>query len=160
MNIPRPWVLSTERTEWLIGKTRCNIFISRVVHQGIAYPLMWKMLDKKGNSNSDECMDLLDQFYIIFPDTELTYVCGDQEFICTQWLTYLLTGSVIPFRPRIRESGKIWDGTKMLPASIIFSHLQRSQIEVLSSRCWVWGRLVYHDWLASKRWRFISNYLF
>ena len=27
-----------------------------VVHQGVAYPLLWEMLDKKGNSNSDERM--------------------------------------------------------------------------------------------------------
>ena len=31
----------------------------------------------------------------------------------------------------------------MLPASVIFSHLQPGQTEVLSSRRWVWGRLVY-----------------
>lgn len=143
MNIPQPWVLSIDRTEWSFGKTRFNIFILGVVHQGIAYPLVWKMLDKKGNSHSDERMDLLERFQQIFPNAQVAYVCGDREFIGTQWLTYLLIEPVIPFRLRIRESDKIWDGTKMLPASVIFSHLQPSQAEILSSRRWVWGRLVY-----------------
>lgn len=88
-------------------------------------------------------MDLVDRFQQIFPNAQVAYVCGDREFIGAQWLTYLLIEPVIPFRLRIRESDKIWDGTKMLPASVIFSHLQRSQTEILSSRRWVWGRLVY-----------------
>ena len=67
MNIPQPWVLSIDRTEWSFGKNRFNIFILGVVHQGVAYHLMWTMLQKKGNSNSDERMDLFDKFRAIFP---------------------------------------------------------------------------------------------
>ena len=58
MNIPQPWILSIDRTEWSFGKTRFNIFFLGVVHQGIAYPLVWTILPKKGNSNSNERMDL------------------------------------------------------------------------------------------------------
>jgi hypothetical protein len=49
MKIPQPWVLSIDRTEWSFGQTRFNIFILGVVHQGVAYPLVWTMLEKKGN---------------------------------------------------------------------------------------------------------------
>ncbi len=58
MEIPQPWVLSIDRTEWSFGQTRFNILMLAVVQEGIAYPLFWEMLDKKGNSNSDERMDL------------------------------------------------------------------------------------------------------
>jgi hypothetical protein len=54
MDIPQPWVLSTDRTEWSFGQTRFNILFLGVVHEGVAYPLLWEMLDKKGNSNSTE----------------------------------------------------------------------------------------------------------
>ncbi len=44
----------------------------------MAYPLLWEMLDKKGDSNSTERMDLLDceasrrhRFQEIFPDAEV-----------------------------------------------------------------------------------------
>jgi len=81
MNIPQPWVLSIDRTEWSFGQTRFNIFMLGVVHQGIAYPIVWTMLPKRGNSNSDERMDLVEQFRAIFPDAEIAYLCGDREFI-------------------------------------------------------------------------------
>ena len=143
MNIPQPWVLSLDRTEWSYGNTRVNIFMLGLVYQGIAYPLVWKMLEKKGNSNSDERMDLLDRFQEIFPEARIAYVCADREFVGKRWLTYLLIDPVIPFRLRIRESEKISDGRRKLRASVIFAHLLPGQTEVLSSRRWVWGRLVY-----------------
>ena len=54
MDIAQPWVLSKDRTEWSFGKTRFNILMLGIVHHGVAYPVVGKMLDKKGNSSSDE----------------------------------------------------------------------------------------------------------
>lgn len=39
-----------------------------VVHNGVAFPLLWWMLDKKGNSNTDERIDLLEEFFEMFPE--------------------------------------------------------------------------------------------
>ena len=39
-----------------------------IVHEGVASPLLWTMVDKRGNSNSDERMDLMERFEILFPD--------------------------------------------------------------------------------------------
>lgn len=143
MNIPQPWVLSTDRTEWSFGQTRFNILMLGVVHNGVAYPLLWTMLDKKGNSNSDERMDLLDRFRQIFPDAEIAYLSGDREFVGKQWLTYLLIEPIISFRLRIKKSDRIGDGKKQLRASIVFANLKPGQTQILSGRRWVWGRLVY-----------------
>ncbi len=121
-----------------------------VVQEGVAYPLLWEMLEKKGNSNSDERMDLLDRFREVFPDAEIAYICGDREFIGQQWLTYLMIDPIIPFRIRIRETDQISDGQKRLAASIILAHLQPGQREILSGRRWVWGRLVYISALRLK----------
>lgn len=54
MNIPQPWVLSMGRTEWSLGLTRLNILMLGVVHHGVVIPLLWTMLDKKGNSDSQQ----------------------------------------------------------------------------------------------------------
>ena len=143
MEIPQPWVLSTDRTEWSFGQTRFNILMLGVVHDGVAYPLLWKMLDKKGNSNSEERMDLLDRFEEIFPNIQVAYISGDREFVGKQWLTYLLIEPTISFRLRIRHSDQISDGKKQLRASIIFANLKPGQTQTLSGRRWVWGRLVY-----------------
>ncbi len=70
-----------------------------VVHDGVADPLIWEMLEKKGNSHSEERMDLLPRFDKIFPDAQIAYICGDREFVGKQWLTYLLIEPQIRFRP-------------------------------------------------------------
>ena len=97
MALPEPWILSLDRTEWAFGQTRFNILMLAVVYEGVAYPLLWEFLDKKGNSNSEERMDLLDRFSPEFPDVEIAYICGDREFIGQSWLTYLLIEPMIPF---------------------------------------------------------------
>ena len=143
MDIPQPWVLSTDRTEWSFGEKRFNVLLLGVVHNGVAYPVVWKMLEKKGNSNSDERMDLLELFYYIFPNSKVAYLTGDREFVGKSWLWYLLLEPTIRFRLRIRESDRINDGRRQLRASIVFAHLQPGQTQILSGKKLVWGRLVY-----------------
>lgn len=143
MDFPQPWKLSLDRTEWSFGKIRFNILMLVIVHEGVGYPVMWDFLDKKGNSNTDERIDLIERFAKIFPDAEIDYLCGDREFIGKEWLSYLLIEPTIRFRLRMRETDKISDGRHCLSAKIIFAHLQPGQREVLSSPRWVWGRLVY-----------------
>ena len=143
INIPQSWILSIDRTQWSFGSTCFNIFVLGIIHNGIAFPITWIMLDKKGNSNSEERMDLLDQFWQIFPHAQVSFVCGDREFIGKDWLTYLMIEPMIPFRLRIKADHKIGDGQKSLPASIIFAHLQIGEHCVLSGKRWVWGRQVY-----------------
>ena len=139
MEIPQPWVLSLDRTEWSFGETRFNILLLGVVHNGVAFPVVWDFLEKKGNSNSDERMDLLDRFYSIFPDAKVSYLTGDREFIGQEWLTYLLLEPRIPFRLRIRNSDRIDNGRRQVRASIIFAHLQPGQTETLSGKKLIWG---------------------
>ena len=143
MKIPQPWVLSIDRTQWSFGTTCFNIFLLGIVHNGVAYPVAWTMLDKKGNSNSEERMDLFDKFQERFPDVQVAYICGDREFIGKKWLTYLMIEPTISYRIRIKSNQNIHDGQKSLKASIIFAHLEIGQWEVLSGKRWVWGRQVY-----------------
>ena len=151
MEIPQPWVLSVDRTEWSFGETRFNLLFLGIVHNGVAFPVVWDSLEKKGNSNSEERMDLLDRFYSIFPNAEVSYLTGgaaalasrDREFIGQEWLTYLLLEPKIPFRLRIRNSDKIDNGRRQLRASVIFAHLQPGQTQILTGKRFVWGRLVY-----------------
>ncbi|AUC60539.1 group IS10 transposase [Cyanobacterium sp. HL-69] len=143
MNIPQPWVLSIDRTQWCFGSTCFNIFVLGIVHKGVAFPITWTMLEKKGNSNSCERMDLLDQFWEIFPTAQVSYICGDREFIGKEWLTYLMIEPQIPFRLRIKADHKIGDGQKSLASSILFAHLRMGESQTLSGKRWVWGRQVY-----------------
>ena len=65
------------------------------------------MLDKGGNSNSNERMDLLERFEQIFPELKIAYISGEREFVGKEWLTYLLIELAISFRLRIKKSDRI-----------------------------------------------------
>ena len=46
-----PYQLSMDRTNWKFGKTDINILMLSVCYKGVAIPLIWKLLPKRGNSN-------------------------------------------------------------------------------------------------------------
>ena len=58
--------LSIDRTNWKFGQTNINIFMLGVTYKGVAFPLLFKMLDKRGNSNCKERIDLVNRFIKLF----------------------------------------------------------------------------------------------
>lgn len=54
-----PWYLTLDRTHWQFGKTEINFLVLGVAHQGMALPVMWTVLDKAGNSDTEERTALL-----------------------------------------------------------------------------------------------------
>jgi hypothetical protein len=88
--IPQPWTLSLDRTNWSFGSVHVNILMLGIVHEGVAFPLFWTMLDKRGNSNSDERIDLLERFERVFPNAKVRCLTGDREFVGKEWCSYLL----------------------------------------------------------------------
>jgi hypothetical protein len=46
MAIPQPWTSAIDRTDWKVGKIDHNILMLAVVHEGVAIPILWWMLDK------------------------------------------------------------------------------------------------------------------
>jgi len=53
------WLLCLDRTNWKFGTMNINILVLAVAYKGIAIPLLWIFLDKRGNSNSRERIALL-----------------------------------------------------------------------------------------------------
>jgi hypothetical protein len=143
MDIPQPWVLSIDRTTWEFGDTVINILMLGVVHNGVAFPLLWWMLDQKGNSNTDERLELLEEFFQVFPEVKVAYLTADREFIGSRWFEYLLEQAQVEFRIRLRQSDRLDDGRRCLKANIVFSHLQVNHHQVLRHRCQVWGHWVH-----------------
>jgi hypothetical protein len=107
-------IISIDRTNWQFGKTDINIFMLSVCYQGIAFPLLWKMLAKKGNTNTKERTELLEKFVKLFGKACIKAVVADREFIGKGWLKYLQQQR-IPFHIRIRDN--MWlhkpDGEKL-----------------------------------------------
>jgi hypothetical protein len=56
-----------------------------VVHEGIVFPLVGCLLDKRGNSNSDERMQLFNKFLELFGEREIACLTADREFVGKAW---------------------------------------------------------------------------
>lgn len=139
MRIPQPWVLSLDRTEWEFGSHHYNILMLGIVHEGVAFPVVWTMLDKQGNSNTEERINLVERLTRIFPHAEIAYLTGDREFIGRVWVSYLRLSPAVPFRFRLRCSDRIERGAESLKASVLFAHLPVGESQVLKGHCRVWG---------------------
>ncbi|WP_346293067.1 IS4 family transposase [Sphaerothrix gracilis] len=143
LKIPEPWVLSVDRTEWHFGSCVFNILVLGVVHQGVAIPLVWTMLEKPGNSNTLERMQLLSRFLERFGYIEIDYLTADREFVGQEWFSYLKAVPPTPIRIRIRENHCLFDGRRSLSAKTLFAHLQPSQQQVLRKQRRLWGHWLY-----------------
>ncbi|RMF64799.1 MAG: IS4 family transposase [Cyanobacteria bacterium J069] len=139
MGIGEEWVLSLDRTSWKFGDHWYNILTLGIVHEGVAFPVLWWLLDKQGNSNSDERMQLMETFHKWFPTAVVNYLCADREFIGQAWVRYLLLEPAVAFRLRIRGSDQIEHDGKVLAARVVFAHLQVGQSQRLKGTCRVWG---------------------
>ena len=59
-------VLTLDRTNWKFGETNIHILMPGVTHKGVEFPLLFSMLDKRGNSNWEERVRLIDRFIRLF----------------------------------------------------------------------------------------------
>jgi len=76
-----PYRLSLDRTNWKFGKTNINILMISVCHQGVGIPLIWTMLDKRGNSNEQERKALVNRYIKLFGNKSIESIGADREFI-------------------------------------------------------------------------------
>jgi len=54
--------LIMDRTNWKFGEVNINILMIGISYKNVAIPLIFKMLDKQGNSHIEECIALMEKF--------------------------------------------------------------------------------------------------
>ena len=127
-----PWRLTMDRTNWQLGRRDVNILMIGIVYRGIAVPLLWQMLDKRGNSNSQERISLLERFIGLFGADKIASLLADREFIGDGWLAWLQANGV-SFHIRIRSNIKIANARgHRVKAKELLRHLKPGQSRVLS----------------------------
>jgi len=100
-------VLVMDRTNWKFGNSNINILMLGVSYKNIAFPLMFRMLDKRGNSNISERIALIEDFIDCFGKECIDCILADREFIGEDWL-YYLNNNGIRYYIRIRNNFKIY----------------------------------------------------
>lgn len=138
-----PWVLTLDRTNWKFGKRNINILVLGIAYRGIAFPILWVLLPKRGNSNTGERIALMNRFLTVFSIGKIQCLTADREFLGQEWFSYLLEMN-ISFRIRIRENMYIANSTGIATkAKILFRHLAIGESQILDGRRLVDGSLVY-----------------
>jgi hypothetical protein len=89
LDIPRPWVVTLDRTEWHCAQARINLLVMGVAYKGAAIPILWTVLPKAGSTSFVERRALVDQFICLFGRESISYLCADREFHGKQWYQYL-----------------------------------------------------------------------
>jgi hypothetical protein len=105
--------LALDRTNWKYGKKNVNILVLAAVYRGVAIPIRWKLLDKQGNSNTEERTKIVSDFIEVFGSHRIAGLLGDREFIGKEWFKYLQNCG-IPFVMRIKENTLVMNkGTEL-----------------------------------------------
>lgn len=105
----RRLAISIDRTNWQVNGENINIFCLTVHYQGVGIPILFDMLDKKGNTDQQERIDLLDKFCLLFGEGRIGSLMGDREFIGEKWYKYLINKK-IPFYLRLPKSHRVTVG--------------------------------------------------
>jgi hypothetical protein len=79
--IKGPYKLSLDRTNWQFSGINYNILCLTVVADKVSIPILWTMLDKRGNSNQDERKALIMRYIRLFGLSSIDCLIADREFI-------------------------------------------------------------------------------
>jgi hypothetical protein len=139
VGVPRPWVLTLDRTNWQLGQKPLNILVLGIAYKGVAIPVLWTMLEKKGNSNTQERIALMAEFVRLFGVGTILYLCADREFIGKTWFQWLMENH-IAFRIRIRENTLMPNGRgELVGAKRLFRQSIINQPLVFDKPRRIWG---------------------
>jgi hypothetical protein len=98
-----PYRLAMDRTNWKFGSTDINILVLAIVYKGVAFPILFSMMPKFGNSSTRERIDLMEHFIRLFGIKHIECLLADREFIGQHWLSWL-NHKGIKYHIRIREN--------------------------------------------------------
>ena len=136
------FVISIDRTNWKLGKFNINILTAGIIYEGVAFPICWMLLPKRGNSNSDERIYLMKEVLTRIPVFHIRVVVADREFIGREWFRWLHTQN-IPFVIRIKENALVKGKGREMPIKKLFENLNIHQHISLCKPRSVYGLSVY-----------------
>lgn len=114
-----------------------------VVYKGLSIPIMWTLLDKRGNSNTKERIELMNRFIKLFGSSCINYFLADREFIGHKWFKYLKENK-ISFYIRVKENAQIKNRNgKTINISCFFSFLKLNVYQCNNTIRLVYGVKVY-----------------
>lgn len=136
------WTLALDRTNWKLGQAELNFLVLAIVHQGTAYPVVWFLLDKAGNSHTDERILLLELFLGLFAKAQIATLVADREFVGKHWLAWL-TAQALPFQLRAKANFQATYRGRRGALAQWFRQATPQRPVVLRRPCQLWGAAYY-----------------
>jgi Transposase DDE domain len=139
-----PYTIAMDRTNWKFGQTNINILVLAIVYKGVAFPIIFKLIPKQGNSNTKERILIVNHYIRLFGKESIKYLVADREFIGEHWIDFLNFNS-IEYHIRIRENFLILNpktGVE-IKASWLFSDVKLNHTKFLHSIYYVNNQLCY-----------------
>lgn len=140
--IKGPFQLSLDRTNWQFAGVNFNILCLTIVADGVGLPILWTMLDKRGNSNQEERKLLIIRYIRLFGLDSIDCIIADREFIGQQWFEFLISNPV-KFYVRIRENLTILKKGQELKVFWLFNNLALNTTRQLNKPILIGEQWVY-----------------
>jgi len=139
-----PFTISMDRTNWKFGETNINILVLAIVYKGVAFPILFKLMPKRGNSNTTERIEIVDRFIELFGKETIKYLVADREFVGELWIEYLNFND-IKYHIRIRNNFLVTNpkSGKNFKVLWLFNDLKLNQTRFLHSIYYVNNQLCY-----------------
>lgn len=97
----------------------------------MAFPIVFKMMDKRGNSNTEERMELIRRFCALAGESGIAHLVADREFVGSEWFAFLNSRG-IHYHIRIRENFRVIRHGKESKAHWPFADLKLGECKHLS----------------------------
>jgi len=92
-----------DRTEWKFGETWVNILTLSVAYKQVAIPILWEVVNHKGNATAVEHGAIIKKMVAEFGVERIQRVYGDREFGSYELFAYLISNG-IDFHIRLKTS--------------------------------------------------------
>jgi hypothetical protein len=139
-----PYKLIIDRTNWKFGQTNINVLTLAIAYQGVAFPILISMLDKRGNSHTQERIAIIERYILLFGRQTIDCLLADREFVGEHWINYL-NNNRIQYHIRIRENFYVNNPRtgKRFKAFWAFNHLKCGESTHLNRIYSINGQLCY-----------------
>ena len=81
------FVVVMDRTKWHFGSKPVNVLMIGFAYKGIAFPVLWEVLPKKGSSSTEERKALFDRFLRIVSAEKIRTFVADRGAIDSDYLS-------------------------------------------------------------------------
>lgn len=106
-----PYTLTMDRTSWKLGELNINALVLGIAYDHMSFPILFRLLPKRGNSNYKERIDIMQRFIRLFGRGSIKCLVADREFVGHEWFKWL-NDNAVRYHIRIRDNSRVEDPRK------------------------------------------------